>query len=573
MIVQSAPPEEPRFVITMAQHMTFAGQLARAFGNDDFEPVEPREAVLYIVDHHDAGWADLDAEGRIDPATGLPYNLVQTPFSEIVKTSAASPAFNSRHHAYCGLLSSMHSWGLYNGRYGMSDHVLLDSLAAENRATAEGMLNGELERQARLKHALAENPDTAAWVDEAQVMQNYKQLQFFDTMALYFNCNGAADREPKAFTHVPMSRHRGRHHRAHPARRSHLRARSLPVRGRRARGFLRGAIHGAAPGCVECRSRRGRRGVADGAPCRRLRRDDRRYRSPQEGAYRHRPGSRTSPARGCRRVSSGSSSSTSASPELDLGSVDLSTRLFGRRLKAPLLISSMTGGTARARDINRNLAAAAESLGIAMGVGSQRAMIEKPALAESYRVRDVAPDILLFANFGAVQLNHGYGPDDARRAVETIGADALFLHFNPLQEAVQAGGDRDWTGLYRKVESLAASLDVPIVGKEVGNGIGAAVAARLVDCGLAAVDVSGAGGTSWSEVEAYRQPDPEIRAVAHSFAGWGIPTAAALIDVVRAIPHRPVFASGGIRDGIDAAKAIRLGAVAGRHRRADAGVR
>lgn len=249
-----------------------------------------------------------------------------------------------------------------------------------------------------------------------------------------------------------------------------------------------------------------------------------------------------------------------ALPELDLRSIDLSTRLFGRRLKAPLMIGSMTGGTARAREINRNLAAAAECLGIAMGVGSQRAMIEKPDLAGSYRVRDVAPNILLFANLGAVQLNHGYGADEARRAVETIGADALFLHFNPLQEAVQAGGDRDWTGLYRKVESLAATLDVPIVGKEVGNGIGAAVAARLVDCGLAAIDVSGAGGTSWSEVEAYRQPDSEVRAVAHSFAGWGIPTAAALIDVVRAIPHRPVFASGGIRDGIDAAKAIRLGA-------------
>ena len=249
-----------------------------------------------------------------------------------------------------------------------------------------------------------------------------------------------------------------------------------------------------------------------------------------------------------------------ALPEIDLDAVDLSTRLFGRSLRAPLLIASMTGGTARARDINRNLAAAAEALGIAMGVGSQRAMIEDPALAGSYRVRDVAPNILLFANFGAVQLNDGYGADEARRAVETIGADALFLHFNPLQEAVQPGGDRDWSGLYRKVEELAASLDVPIVGKEVGNGIGAEAAARLIGCGLTAVDISGAGGTSWSEVEAYRQPDPEVRAVAHSFAGWGIPTAAALIDAVRAVPDSPVFASGGIRDGIDAAKAIRLGA-------------
>ena len=249
-----------------------------------------------------------------------------------------------------------------------------------------------------------------------------------------------------------------------------------------------------------------------------------------------------------------------ALPEIDLDAVDLSTRLFGRRLAAPLLISSMTGGTARARGINRNLAAAAQELGIAMGVGSQRAMIERPALGDSYRVRDVAPDILLFANFGAVQLNLGYGVDEARRAVEAIGADALILHFNPLQEAVQAGGDRRWSGLCARIERLAASLEVPIVGKEVGNGIGAAAAARLFECGLAAIDVAGAGGTSWSEVEARRHTDPDARAVAASFAGWGIPTAAALTDAVRALPGRPVFASGGIRDGIDAAKAIRLGA-------------
>ena len=205
MIVQSAPENAPRFAITMHAHMTFAGQIARAFGNEQFEPVEPRDAVLYIVDHHDAGWADLDAEGRIDPGTGLPYNLVQTPFEEIVKTSAATPEFNSRHHAYCGLLSSMHSWGLYNGRYGMSDKVLLDSLADENRAAAKQMLDGELERQERLKHALAEHPETAAWVDPAKVMQNYKQLQFFDTLALYFNCNHENDREPTTFTHVPQT--------------------------------------------------------------------------------------------------------------------------------------------------------------------------------------------------------------------------------------------------------------------------------------------------------------------------------------------------------------------------------
>ena len=249
-----------------------------------------------------------------------------------------------------------------------------------------------------------------------------------------------------------------------------------------------------------------------------------------------------------------------ALPELDLNAIDLSAAVLGRKLRAPLLISSMTGGTPRALDINRHLAEAASSLGIAMGVGSQRAMIERPELAETFKVRDVAPDVLLFANLGAVQLNHGYGPDQARRAVETIQADALILHLNPLQEAVQAGGDRNWAGLLDRIEQLAAALEVPIIAKEVGNGIGGALAARLIDCGVAAIDVAGAGGTSWSEVEAYRQHDPEIRQIAHTFAGWGIPAAAALIDVVAAVPNNPVFASGGIRDGIDAAKAIRLGA-------------
>ncbi len=205
MIVQSAPEGEPRFVITMADHMAFAGHIARRFGNDAFEPVDPPEIVFYIVDHHDAGWAELDSEGRIDPATGLPYNLVQTPFAEIVKTSVASPEFNSRHHPYCGLLSSMHSWGLYNGRYGMSDHVLLDRLADENRGAAERMLACERDRQEELKRALAESEDTASLASEPAIFQNYKQLQLFDTLALYFNCNHPRDRGPVTFTHVPRT--------------------------------------------------------------------------------------------------------------------------------------------------------------------------------------------------------------------------------------------------------------------------------------------------------------------------------------------------------------------------------
>ena len=249
-----------------------------------------------------------------------------------------------------------------------------------------------------------------------------------------------------------------------------------------------------------------------------------------------------------------------ALPEIDLDRVDLSLDLFGRRLSAPCLISSMTGGTAEAREINRHLGEAAQELGIAMGVGSQRAAVEQPDLGATYQVRDVAPDILLFANLGAVQLNYGYGVDQATRAVDMIGADALFLHLNPLQEAVQAGGDRNWSGLLRKVESLVAAMAVPVAVKEVGNGIGGDLARRLADIGVAAVDVAGAGGTSWSEVEAYRQPDPLVRRVAHGFAGWGIPTALALIECRKAAPALPVFASGGIRSGVDAAKAIRLGA-------------
>ena len=250
-----------------------------------------------------------------------------------------------------------------------------------------------------------------------------------------------------------------------------------------------------------------------------------------------------------------------ALPELDLDSIDLSSRLFGRHLDAPFLISSMTGGTAAAQDINLHLAEAAQALGIAMGLGSQRAAIERTELAETYRVRRVAPDILLFANLGAVQLNYGYGVDEARRAVEMIEADALFLHLNPLQEAVQSKGDRDWSGVLGRIEELVSALDIPVVVKEVGNGISATLARLLADCGVAAIDVAGAGGTSWSEVEAHRQADPLMRRVAHTFAGWGIPTALALIEATRTVPELPVFASGGIRGGVDAAKAIRLGAV------------
>ena len=249
-----------------------------------------------------------------------------------------------------------------------------------------------------------------------------------------------------------------------------------------------------------------------------------------------------------------------AVPELNLDDVDMSIRVLGRRLAAPFLISSMTGGTEQALYINQCLAEAAQRLGVAMGVGSQRAAIERPELSDTYRVREVAPDILLFANLGAIQLNYGYGVDHARRAVEMVGADALFLHLNPLQEAVQAGGDHNWSDLLAAIERLTNALEVPVAVKEVGHGIDGQSARRLADCGIAAIDVAGAGGTSWSEVEAFRHGNPAAADVAHGFAGWGLPTALALIDSVRAVPELPIFASGGMRSGVDAAKAIRLGA-------------
>ena len=249
-----------------------------------------------------------------------------------------------------------------------------------------------------------------------------------------------------------------------------------------------------------------------------------------------------------------------AIPELDLDDVDLSTRILGHRLKAPILISSMTGGTEPARHINQCLAKAAQQLGIAMGVGSQRAAIERPELSETYQVRDIAPDILLFANLGAIQLKHGYDVDHARRAVEMIGADALFLHLNPLQEAVQAGGDCNWSNLLPLIEQLVVELEVPVAVKEVGHGIGSQSARQLADCGVAAIDVAGAGGTSWSEVEAFRHANPAAADIAHGFSGWGLPTALALINSVSVVPELPIFASGGVHSGIDAAKAIRLGA-------------
>ena len=249
-----------------------------------------------------------------------------------------------------------------------------------------------------------------------------------------------------------------------------------------------------------------------------------------------------------------------ALPELDLAAIDTSITVLGKTLKTPLLISSMTGGTARARDINLTLAAGAQEAGIAMGLGSMRAGIEDVTLESTYQVREVAPDILLFANLGAVQLNYGYDVSHCQRAVDMIAADALILHLNPLQEAVQPEGDGNFSGLLKKIENVCRRLSVPVIAKEVGWGFSRDAARQLADAGVAGIDVAGAGGTSWSQVEMYRAPTARHARIAGAFIDWGIPTADSIIYCREAAPELPIFASGGIRDGIEAAKCIALGA-------------
>ena len=249
-----------------------------------------------------------------------------------------------------------------------------------------------------------------------------------------------------------------------------------------------------------------------------------------------------------------------ALPELDLYAVRTDLTFLGRRLAAPVLISSMTGGTAEAERLNLALAGAAQESGVAMGLGSLRAALEDPSLASTFQVRRAAPDILLLANLGAVQLNYGYGAEECRRAVDLVEADALVLHLNALQEALQPEGDSNFAGLLAKIEAVCASLPVPVIAKEVGWGISADDARRLVQAGVAAIDVAGAGGTSWSQVEMHRTTDPEAARLAAAFVNWGIPTAEAIRQVRHALPEIPLIASGGLRSGTDIAKGIALGA-------------
>lgn len=250
-----------------------------------------------------------------------------------------------------------------------------------------------------------------------------------------------------------------------------------------------------------------------------------------------------------------------ALPELDLGQIDLKTSFLNVSLQAPLLISSMTGGAERSTAINRHLAEAAQALGIAMGVGSQRVSLQSDNDHGLTReLRRYAPDIPLLGNIGAAQLLEKNGIDMACRAAETLRADALIVHLNPLQEAVQAEGDKNWCGILQAISNAVDAVGVPIIVKEVGAGLSVSVAADLIAVGVSVLDVAGAGGTSWASVEAERAQNSADREVAVAFADWGIPTAVSLASIRHALPDAKLIASGGIRNGVDAAKAIRLGA-------------
>ncbi|MFH0956240.1 MAG: type 2 isopentenyl-diphosphate Delta-isomerase [Candidatus Aenigmatarchaeota archaeon] len=243
----------------------------------------------------------------------------------------------------------------------------------------------------------------------------------------------------------------------------------------------------------------------------------------------------------------------SALPEIDWDEIDTGTKFLGKKFRYPLFIEAMTGGTNEAERINKNLAAAAEELGIGMGVGSQRAMIEDPRLVRTYKVRDVAPGIFLAGNIGASHVLK-YPPEVISKALEEIGADALAIHLNPAQEIVQDGGHTKWNGMLPAIRALSSGVHVPVIVKEVGSGISAQVAEKFSRCGISAIDTAGAGGTSWVKVDAMVGGKPF-----DEFFEWGIPTAESLVQCRKAV-KLPLIASGGIRSGIDAAKAISLGA-------------
>lgn len=249
-----------------------------------------------------------------------------------------------------------------------------------------------------------------------------------------------------------------------------------------------------------------------------------------------------------------------ALPEIDFQEIELDTHFLGKTLKAPFLVSSMTGGTKLAGSINQHLAEAAEKRGWAIGLGSTRALLEGDTHKESFLIRKFAPSVPLIANIGAVQFNYGYGLEACQRIVDLTEADALVMHLNSLQEVVQDGGDLNFKDLLLKIEHIVKNLSVPVGVKEVGFGIDGTVARKLYDAGVSYIDVSGAGGTSFSQVEKIRTKDPVRKAAAETFNSWGIPTRDCIVSAKSELGDVPVVASGGMKTGLDAAKAITIGA-------------
>ncbi|MCL4377831.1 MAG: type 2 isopentenyl-diphosphate Delta-isomerase [Actinobacteria bacterium] len=258
-----------------------------------------------------------------------------------------------------------------------------------------------------------------------------------------------------------------------------------------------------------------------------------------------------------------------AMPEIDLDAIDLSIEILDKKLDLPLMISPMVGGIEETGKINKDLAKAADICGIAMGVGSQRAGIEDPEMEKTYIIRDVAPDILLFSNLGAIQLNYGFGVEECIKSIEMIDSDCLILHLNPMQEAFQVKGNHNFANICSKIENICSSIKKPVIVREVGFGISYDAAKKLIKAGVSGIDVGGAGGTSWIEIEKMRSESGRFSNIAESFSEWGICTAESIkmvksaIDEVNALrPSDKIYliASGGIRTGIEAAKAIALGA-------------
>jgi len=248
-----------------------------------------------------------------------------------------------------------------------------------------------------------------------------------------------------------------------------------------------------------------------------------------------------------------------ALPEISLDDLDPSSMVLGKRLRAPILIAAMTGGTERAERINLELAALAEERGYAFGLGSQRAMLKRPDTKFTFEVRKTAPNVLLLGNIGGVQAAQ-MSTEAVRELAGSVGADALCVHLNPAMEVVQPEGDRDFRGVLDAMARLSQELDIPVVAKETGCGLSAGVGRRLAAAGIRHVDVSGAGGTSWVAVETERAKGA-LRTLGDRYREWGIPTAASVAMVARA-GFRTIFATGGMMTGVDAAKAIALGASA-----------